>query len=220
MRLRPPRPDERDRLRAIHGDAYTPLVLLAYGSFDEATRRRAFEGDYEHATSRVIESGGEAVGWLRVVPEPGGSFLDTIVIDPAHQGRGLGGEATRICMAQARDAGAALSLSVLQVNRARALYERLGCVVYGEDSARVYMVYDPHRVMGFAERRLRRLIVRGRRHALTAGGQRLEGALTWGDGPRLDGRPIDPASVEAMAYYDGKAARWETLGAGVSSTSI
>jgi GNAT superfamily N-acetyltransferase len=51
---------------------------------------------------------------------------------PARQGRGLGSSILRDLQEQARAVGVPVRLSVLEANRARALYERHGFVVVGE----------------------------------------------------------------------------------------
>lgn len=59
-------------------------------------------------------------------------WIHTICIVPEHQCKGIGTEVLRRAVAQAREQKISLYLSVLKVNPARRLYERLGFGVIEE----------------------------------------------------------------------------------------
>lgn len=155
--LRAPTEGDRGRLLDIHSKAYEALAMASIGRWDEAFRRAAFDDDYAPASTRVIEAGGAVAGWVRVDDLGPERFLDTLVVHPDHQGRGLGGAVTRRLMAEADAAGEPLTLSVVRVNRAVGLYERLGFQRFAEDPARIWMGHPALDRGGRRERALRAL---------------------------------------------------------------
>ena len=86
------------------------------------------------STTSVVTAYGVDVGRLRVIRTAELVELAGLQLLPAHQGRGLGTRVIRDLIAEAAWSGRAFGLSVEKDNpRARALYERLGLVVVGED---------------------------------------------------------------------------------------
>jgi ribosomal protein S18 acetylase RimI-like enzyme len=89
----------------------------------------------------VIEVDGEPAGSIRSVVEDDHVFLAGIELLPTYQNRGIGTALITAEIARARSLGKLLRLQVLRTNhRARALYERLGLRVIGEDEIRYFMV--------------------------------------------------------------------------------
>lgn len=99
------------------------------------SRETATTADPSNALS-VIEVADQAVGRLRVVrtTEPGPDIeLAGIQLRPRMQGRGIGTAVVRELQREAALRGGRLTIGVEKDNpRARALYERLGCVLVGE----------------------------------------------------------------------------------------
>ena len=86
------------------------------------------------STTSVVTAYGVDVGRLRVIRTAELVELAGLQLLPAHQGRGLGTRVIRDLIAEAASSGRGFGLSVETDNpRARALYERLGLVVVGED---------------------------------------------------------------------------------------
>ncbi len=97
-------------------------------------------GEVPDSTTSVVTAYGADVGRLRVVRTGDLVELAGLQLLPAHQGRGLGTRVVRDLMAEAASSGHGFGLSVEQDNpRARALYERLGLVVVGEDGDELVM---------------------------------------------------------------------------------
>jgi ribosomal protein S18 acetylase RimI-like enzyme len=82
--------------------------------------------------ARIIMLSARPVGLLKVVREGSEWDLVQIQLVPEMQGAGLGKRLVEGVIAEARNAGASLRLSVLRENPARRLYERLGFVVFSE----------------------------------------------------------------------------------------
>jgi ribosomal protein S18 acetylase RimI-like enzyme len=133
---------------ATHADYHFFYTLhkLALGTYveatwgwDEAFQRKLFRDEWEPTANQVVLLGGEPIGCLRVEEHDDCVFVDYIAIMPEHQRHGIG--ASLLCQVQASAAtrGLPVRLNVLKVNPARALYERLGFTVVGEDDVRWYM---------------------------------------------------------------------------------
>ncbi|MCW2795036.1 MAG: family N-acetyltransferase [Nocardioides sp.] len=110
--------------------------------FDEDEFRRGFAewtseqvaGHLPGSLTSVIEIDGERAGRLRVVRASDHMELAGIQLLPAHQGHGIGTYLIEELLVEARGAGLAARVSVAKDNpRARALYERLGFVVVGDE---------------------------------------------------------------------------------------
>jgi RimJ/RimL family protein N-acetyltransferase len=108
--------------------------LVEYrAGFREWTEEQLRDEVPDSVTS-VVAAYGVDVGRLRVVRTPELVELAGLQLLPAHQGRGIGTKIVRDLMAEAAGSGRAFGLSVEKDNpRARALYERLGLVVVGQD---------------------------------------------------------------------------------------
>jgi ribosomal protein S18 acetylase RimI-like enzyme len=86
------------------------------------------------STTSVVTAYGADVGRLRVVRTAELVELAGLQLLPAHQGRGIGTRIIRDLMADAAGSRRGFGLSVEKDNpRARALHERLGLEVVGED---------------------------------------------------------------------------------------
>lgn len=130
MNLRAAREEDIPFLLALRAAALEPherdagLPVSAERSLDRVMAH--FE------RGRIIEVDGAAVGIVKVVPEPDRWKLLQLQVLPSHQGQGLGTQAVRDILRDARAAKLPVVLTVLKVNPARRLYERLGFEVVGE----------------------------------------------------------------------------------------
>ncbi|HEY3889196.1 MAG TPA: GNAT family N-acetyltransferase, partial [Caulobacteraceae bacterium] len=139
---RPARDADFDLLRRLHRAGMHAHVTALWG-WDEAAQERLLRERFEPERLSVIVSEGRDVGMLQVSRAPGAIRLDNLLIDPAWQGCGIGSAILRELTAEAAATGAALTLSVLKPNPAKALYERMGFAVTGEDDFRYAMAYRP-----------------------------------------------------------------------------
>ena len=97
---------------------------------DEQGMLARIHGDFE--SGKIIESAGHSIGLLKVVKEVGTWTLVQVQVLPAWQGQGIGARLLAETIVDAKREGAAVVLSVLKVNKARRLYERLGFLVISE----------------------------------------------------------------------------------------
>jgi GNAT superfamily N-acetyltransferase len=95
--------------------------------------------DFDPAIDKIIQIKGRDVGLMGVDRQPDFWFLDKFYVLPAYQNRGVGGYLLSALINAAKEARVALRLTVLEVNPARALYERHGFVLTDTVQPRHYM---------------------------------------------------------------------------------
>lgn len=91
---------------------------------------------------RIVMREAVAVGMLKLDRSADPWVVIQIQIDPAYQGQGLGTLIIRQLQAEVVARGVGLALSVLKVNPAKALYDRLGFQVIGENGDSYEMRYS------------------------------------------------------------------------------
>jgi ribosomal protein S18 acetylase RimI-like enzyme len=84
-----------------------------------------------------------AVGGACIMDSPSGIELEMIVIGRRFQRMGIGSHFIESLLHRARQERRSVTLRVLKVNPAKALYRRLGFVEVGEDAATIEMRNDP-----------------------------------------------------------------------------
>lgn len=87
----------------------------------------------------IIELNGKRVGMMKVVKYPSYQELVQIQFSPSHQNQGLGTRLLKQMIDAAERADKAIALSVLKVNPAKRLYERLGFEVIEEGTHSYHM---------------------------------------------------------------------------------
>ena len=125
-------------LKHLHHTAMRDVVERTWG-WDEADQDRMFDRGFKPQRCQVVVVDGRDAGQLVVDRRPDHLFLQTLYILPEFQGRGLGTAIIQDVLAEANRAGLPVALSVLRLNRARRLYERLGFVATSEDETHFHM---------------------------------------------------------------------------------
>ena len=105
---------------------------IARGEWNEQREESEFRYQLDLASSRIIRANNLEVGFIMASTMDGALWIHTICIVPEHQNRGIGTKVIRSVIAEAETQKMPLYLSVLKVNRARQLYERLGFRVIEE----------------------------------------------------------------------------------------
>ena len=133
---RPAGQPDRQFLEDTHVAALGPVALVGYG-WPEVTLREQFLSEIDLATCQVILVDGRRAGYIAVEDRGRFWYIEAIAVARRYQGQGVGTAVLRDVLA---DAGwRAVRLNVLHVNRARALYERLGFRIIGKDDRRQIM---------------------------------------------------------------------------------
>ena len=102
------------------------------GEWNEQREESQFRHQLELSAARVIRSKILEVGVITAPIKDSARWIHTICIVTDHQNRGIGTEVIRSVVAEAETQKMPLYLSVLKVNPARRLYERLGFVIIEE----------------------------------------------------------------------------------------
>jgi ribosomal protein S18 acetylase RimI-like enzyme len=91
----------------------------------------------------IITVDGRDVGWIQQRTEHDSIFLGSIYVAPAMQRRGIGTWVIESLIDSARDQSKAVTLAVMKINPALALYKRLGFEITHEDKYKFYMKVEP-----------------------------------------------------------------------------
>lgn len=129
--LRPATAADLPFLLALRRSAMTPHLQAAWIAQDEAGMMERVLVGFEGA--RIIEFAGGAIGLLKMIKGERAWDIVQIQLLPEWQGQGIGALLLSQALAEAAEAKATVLLSVLKVNKARRLYERLGFSVISED---------------------------------------------------------------------------------------
>lgn len=117
--------------------------LERLGRYDEHRVRQRLRDSYVPEHTSIVEADGAFAGCVTLRPFEGGRVLESFYLDPALQGRGIGGAVLAGLLARTDSEGVPVRLQVLQGSDARRLYERHGFVRDREDAVDVYMVRAP-----------------------------------------------------------------------------
>ncbi|MGN6109213.1 MAG: GNAT family N-acetyltransferase [Kofleriaceae bacterium] len=133
---RPARRDEREYLEEVHVAALGPLALVGYG-WPALKVREHFHTSIALANCHVIVVDDRRAGYVSVEDRGAFWYIGAIAIAPKFQRHGIGTAVLRDLLLEAGHTP--VRLNVLHVNRARALYERLGFKAIARDDQRQIM---------------------------------------------------------------------------------
>jgi ribosomal protein S18 acetylase RimI-like enzyme len=102
-------------------------------ALDEEFQSEAFRQHLPWQRFRVIMVDGSPVGAACLLETSNHMVLEMMMIEPEYQRRRIGSDFVTRLLDHARSQGRGIKLRVMKVNPARAMYERLGFVVVGED---------------------------------------------------------------------------------------
>jgi len=108
--------------------------LEAIGRFEPTRARERFRRGYSPAATRLVACDGAFAGCVTLQPDDVGFELMHFYVEPALQGRGIGGGVLRLLCAEADAAARPIHLGVLKNSPARRLYERHGFRLSHEDA--------------------------------------------------------------------------------------
>ena len=136
---RPASSQDRPFVEAANRRAYEELVVRQFGAWDDDTQARNFDEKWQRAGFEIVEVAGTPVGAIWTTDQGDHLRLREVFLLPEWQGRGLGSHLVRQELGKARRRCKPLRLSLLRMNRARSLYERLGFSVCGEEETKLWM---------------------------------------------------------------------------------
>ncbi len=117
-------------------------LLSRLGAFDELEFIANFKRLYRPADVKIIVVDGVDAGWLQISESEQEISLYQIHIGPGYRSRGIGTRLMQDLLARSRQQRKPVSLYVVRNNPAKALYERLGFKVVGEDETKLHMRWE------------------------------------------------------------------------------
>jgi ribosomal protein S18 acetylase RimI-like enzyme len=139
--FRPATPADFDYCARLYFDAMDGIIREL--GLDMARHRAGWRQSWVVDEVRIIVRDTLDVGWLQSAVQRDALFLGQLYVDGAHRRQGIGTAVMAQIIAEAAKAGRAVTLGVVKINPALALYRRLGFVVTGEDAHKFYMRLDP-----------------------------------------------------------------------------
>jgi ribosomal protein S18 acetylase RimI-like enzyme len=139
LRRRAAQPADHDFVHDTHHAAYREVSELQFGPWNEVQQDAFFEGAWARGLTSILLLHEAPCGYAVIRDLPGEVRVDELVIHPRFQGLGVGTAVLQEAMDRARQRGVALRLQVLQRNRARVLYRRLGLRECGSTATHVLM---------------------------------------------------------------------------------
>lgn len=140
--LRPATNADYSFLRELHRQTMKRYVEQTWG-WNDAEQERMFRERFNPAKLRIIVYDGQDVGMVSVGADAEATWIANIQVLPEHQRNGLGTAVIESVLAEARAKRQPVNLTVLKVNPARGLYERLGFRVIGETATHYEMQTNP-----------------------------------------------------------------------------
>jgi GNAT superfamily N-acetyltransferase len=143
LTLRPGTASDADFAFSVLRASMRSYIEATWGAWDERWQRQRFDETFIPSTHQIIEDSGRPVGFLAVEERPDHVFLARIYLLPESQGRGIGTQLMQSLCESAHGRGLPVILTILKVNPARRLYERLGFSVVGETETHFRMESPP-----------------------------------------------------------------------------
>ena len=112
-------------------------------NLDEAAQAIGLQQQWVLSEVRVITLDGCDIGWLQSTTREDGFFVGQFFVDTPFQRRGIGSQVMIRLIGEAAGLNQPVCLSVVKINPALRLYERLGFRITHEDDRKFYMKREP-----------------------------------------------------------------------------
>jgi ribosomal protein S18 acetylase RimI-like enzyme len=138
LRVRPASSHDREFLFEVRRAALRAYVEQV-SSWDDAEQCAVADKEFGELPYAVVEQDKRPVGYVCVLHQNDGDFIEEIALLPEAQGRGIGTWLLTGILRAAERRGVPVRLSVFSSNPAQALYARLGFDVVRIEEPRVVM---------------------------------------------------------------------------------
>ena len=142
VRLRAYEARDFDFARGLYFETMRWAIERVFG-WDEARQYASFSEWFKPEEVSVITADGVDAGWIQQCMNENGIVLGSIYVAPAMQRKGIGSAVLRAILHTGRQKSKPVTLAVMKINPAHALYERLGFRAVHEDEFKLYMRADP-----------------------------------------------------------------------------
>ncbi|WP_088893125.1 GNAT family N-acetyltransferase [Leptolyngbya ohadii] len=142
LRTRKASPSDFGFVYRLHCQVFFSYVDQTWG-WQEDQQRRGMREDFEDFPFQIICNGDRDIGAVSALDRGSEIQLKYLAILPEYQRCGFGTQLLTEVLAQASDRQLPVKLTVMRVNPAKALYERLGFAIVQEEEGCVQMVKFP-----------------------------------------------------------------------------
>jgi ribosomal protein S18 acetylase RimI-like enzyme len=129
-------------VRQLYFDTMRWAIEPVFG-WDQHEQAASFAAWFKPDEARIITADGLNVGWIQQRLDGDAIFLGSLYVLPTMQRKGIGTHVLRTILESARAQSRTLTLAVMKVNPALALYKRLGFQITHEDEYKFYMEAAP-----------------------------------------------------------------------------
>jgi GNAT superfamily N-acetyltransferase len=141
IQLRAYQTQDFDFARQLYFETMRWAIERLFG-WDQAHRETSFAEWFHPHEVRIIVANGADVGWIQKREEGGAIFLGSIYVVPSMQRKGIGTRVIQSLLDLGRQRSQPVTLAVMKINPALALYQRLGFQITHEDDYKLYMRAD------------------------------------------------------------------------------
>jgi len=140
--LRPARGADRAFVERVYFETQRWIIEALFGWRGDEVEKAKFADFYDEANSVIVVVDKRDVGWMTVVQHSDYPELESIYLETARQGRGIGTVIIQALMREAARGAREIRLSTALLNPARNLYTRLGFTAVRQDKYKVYMIWS------------------------------------------------------------------------------
>jgi GNAT superfamily N-acetyltransferase len=141
VRLRSYQTEDFDFARQLYFVTMRWAIESVLG-WDQAQQEASFDGWFKPDEVSIIVADDVDLGWIQRRLDHEAIFVGSIYITPRMQRKGIGTRVMQTILDLARQQSRPVTLAVMKINPARALYERLGFRITHEDEHKFYMRAD------------------------------------------------------------------------------
>ncbi len=141
VQLRAYQTQDFDFARQLYFETMRWAIERIFG-WDQGHQEASFAAWFIPDEVNIIMANGVDVGWIQQREDGGAIFLGSIYVTPEMQRKGIGTRVIQALLDSGRQRSQPVTLAVMKINPAVALYERLGFRITKEDEHKLYMRAD------------------------------------------------------------------------------
>jgi GNAT superfamily N-acetyltransferase len=149
VHLRAYQAQDFDFARQLYFETMRWAIERLFG-WDQAHQEMSFAEWFNPNEARIIVANGVDVGWIQQREDGSAILLGSIYVTPAMQRKGIGTRIIQMLLDLGRQRSHPVTLAVMKINPAVALYQRLGFRITHEDQHKLYMRADSIETSGFS----------------------------------------------------------------------
>jgi len=139
--LRPCRPRDFEYARGLYFETMRWAIERVF-DWDQVRQEASFAEWFKPDEVWIVVVDGSDAGWIQWRADKESVVLGSIYIAPSMQRKGIGTRVIQTILNSAAQQNQFVTLSVMKINPALALYTRLGFRITGEDDHKLYLRSD------------------------------------------------------------------------------